>query len=146
MNLKYPVAITQDENGAFCVEVPDLEGCFTFGDTLEEALVHARDAIAVWLMEFLEEGKAYPRPGTHDTPYAVEPSPYVLVPWLLRERREALGLTQTEAAKALGVTYQTYQRFENPLKGNLTLRTLSKLLAFLGLDIVMIPTDGKKAA
>ncbi len=146
MNLKYPVIITRDENGAFCAEVPDLEGCFTFGDSLEEALAHARDAIAVWLMEYLEDGKVAPPTTPHDTPYLVEPSPYVLVPLLLRERREVLGLTQVAAAKALGVTYQTYQRFENPLKSNLTLKTLSKLMAFLGLDLVIVPSGSKDAA
>lgn len=39
----YTARIYEDE-GKFSVEFPDLDGCFTFGDTLEEALAMAKAA------------------------------------------------------------------------------------------------------
>jgi predicted RNase H-like HicB family nuclease len=40
---------TKDADGTWLVDVPSLEGCHTFGDTLDEARAHARDAVALWL-------------------------------------------------------------------------------------------------
>lgn len=137
MDLRYPVSVRPDD-GAFSVEVPDLEGCFTWGETVEEALDNAREAISLWLQEAAAGRQAVPAPSAIETPYRVEPSLDVRIPLLLRERRRALGLTQKKAAAALGVTYQVYQRFESPLKGNLTLKTLTKVLAFLGLEVALV--------
>ena len=43
------VVVYRDETDAFCVIVPSLPGCFTTGDTLEEALAMAGDAMACWI-------------------------------------------------------------------------------------------------
>jgi predicted RNase H-like HicB family nuclease len=50
MKLKYPIAIEPgDEQTAFGVVVPDLPGCFSAGDTLEEAIENSKEAIAAWI-------------------------------------------------------------------------------------------------
>lgn len=50
----YPIAIEPgDDQHAFGVVVPDIPGCFSAGDTLDEALANAREAI-----EFHLEGLA----------------------------------------------------------------------------------------
>ena len=42
----YPIAIERgDDRHAFAVTVPDIPGCFSAGETLEEALANAREAI-----------------------------------------------------------------------------------------------------
>lgn len=46
--LYYP-AIFHPEEVGFSVSVPDLEGCFTQGDTLEETLNSIQDAIGLYL-------------------------------------------------------------------------------------------------
>lgn len=46
--LFYPV-IFQPEEVGYSVTVPDLEGCCSQGDTLEETLDMVRDAIGLWL-------------------------------------------------------------------------------------------------
>ena len=145
MNLSYPVLIRPDD-GAFAVEVPDLEGCFTWGETVEEALDNAREAVSLWLQEAAGGKGKTPTPSAIDTPYRVEPALDVRVPLLVRERRKALGLTQKQAAGALGVTYQVYQRFESPLKGNLTLKTLNRVLAFLGLEMELVEAHEHRRA
>ena len=48
--MRYPIAIEPgSEATAFGVVVPDLPGCFSAGDTLEEATENAASAIAVWI-------------------------------------------------------------------------------------------------
>lgn len=46
--LYYPVIFRPEEVG-YSVTVPDLDGCISQGDTLEEALEMVRDAIGLWL-------------------------------------------------------------------------------------------------
>lgn len=59
----YPVVIEPgDEGTAFGVIVPDLEGCFSAGDTLEVALANVREAIDLHLESLLDDGKPIPAP------------------------------------------------------------------------------------
>jgi predicted RNase H-like HicB family nuclease len=43
--MRYPVVIHKDSESCFGVTVPDIPGCFTFGDTLEEALKNIQEAV-----------------------------------------------------------------------------------------------------
>lgn len=50
MTKHYSVVLTPDvEWGGYTVSVPDLPGCFTHGDTVDEAMSEVREAIAVYL-------------------------------------------------------------------------------------------------
>jgi predicted RNase H-like HicB family nuclease len=65
--LRYPIAIEPGtDKTAFGVVVPDLPGCFSAGDTLDEALVSAEEAIALWIDATLDEGNAIPAPSSLD--------------------------------------------------------------------------------
>ena len=62
--MKYPIAIEPgDETTAFGVVVPDLPGCFSAGDTLEEANANAAEAIELWVEAVLDTGGTIPAPG-----------------------------------------------------------------------------------
>ena len=66
--MRYPIAIEAgDEAAAFGVVVPDLPGCFSAGDTLDEALVGAEEAAAAWIDATLDAGHAVPRASSLDT-------------------------------------------------------------------------------
>ncbi len=63
--MKYPIAIEPGDAGhAFGVVVPDLPGCFSAGDTLDEAVDNAKEAIELWLETVIDEGGAVPEPGS----------------------------------------------------------------------------------
>lgn len=48
--MRYPIAIEiGDEKSAYGVVVPDLPGCFSAGDTLDEAISNAEEAILAWM-------------------------------------------------------------------------------------------------
>ena len=49
LNLEYSLNIIADPDGGYVVEFPDLPGCITQGDTLQEALYMAEDARAGWI-------------------------------------------------------------------------------------------------
>ncbi|HEX5129001.1 MAG TPA: type II toxin-antitoxin system HicB family antitoxin [Usitatibacter sp.] len=55
--MQFAVAIERgDDTHAFGVVVPDLPGCFSAGDTFEEALLNAREAILLHLEMLAAEG------------------------------------------------------------------------------------------
>jgi predicted RNase H-like HicB family nuclease len=51
---------------AFEVVVPDLPGCFSAGDTLDEAVEAAKEAAAAWLDAALDQGMPVPPPSSLD--------------------------------------------------------------------------------
>lgn len=61
--MKYPIAIEPgDKRRAFGVVVPDLPGCFSAGDTLDEAVDNAKEAIELWLETVIDDGEQVPSP------------------------------------------------------------------------------------
>jgi predicted RNase H-like HicB family nuclease len=48
------------EDGGYTVTVPTLPGCITEGDSFEEALAHARDAIRLYLADVEAAGDPVP--------------------------------------------------------------------------------------
>jgi antitoxin HicB len=47
--LKYTVILIPEEEGGYSVEVPALPGCYTQGETKEEAISMAKEAIELYL-------------------------------------------------------------------------------------------------
>lgn len=57
----YTVHLEPAEEGGYVVTVPALPGCVTQGETYEEALEMAKDAIEGWLETMAELGKPIPK-------------------------------------------------------------------------------------
>jgi predicted RNase H-like HicB family nuclease len=58
---RYSVVLIPDpDEGGYTVRVPALPGCITEGDTLEEALDNARDAIQLYLEDLEACGQPIP--------------------------------------------------------------------------------------
>ena len=61
MKLVYPAIFTPClEKDGFTVEVPDLPGCVTEGDSLADAIEMGTDAASGWVLDELEEGNSIP--------------------------------------------------------------------------------------
>ena len=56
----FPIVIHKDDESAYGVSVPDLPGCFSAGDTFEEAIESAREAIACHLEGLLLDDEPVP--------------------------------------------------------------------------------------
>jgi predicted RNase H-like HicB family nuclease len=57
--MEIAVVIHKDENSAYGVAVPDIPGCFSWGDTIEEAIKNTREAVEAHTLTMLEEGMAF---------------------------------------------------------------------------------------
>jgi len=63
--MRYPIFIEAGTvDTAFGVVVPDLPGCFSAGDTLDEAVEGAKEAAALWIDAALESGQPVPTPSS----------------------------------------------------------------------------------
>lgn len=62
MKYAYPAIFTKESNGFFSITFPDLEGCHTCGDNLQDGLEMAEDALALTLYGYETDGKPIPAP------------------------------------------------------------------------------------
>lgn len=54
--------VSKEEGGGYLVEYPDVPGCMSDGETIEEAVRHGREALLDCLDVFKESGRKTPKP------------------------------------------------------------------------------------
>ena len=59
--MKFPIVIHKDPESSYGVMVPDLPGCFSGGDTLDEALEMAHEAVICHVGGLLDHGEHIPK-------------------------------------------------------------------------------------
>lgn len=111
-------------DGKFFVQFPDIKNAITLGNTKEEALFMATDVLNGILASHIDNGYPISEP-KYTGGYKIEVSPKIAFAIELRKARA--NRTQKEVAEKAGMSYQQYQRLENPYKTNPTLETLYKL-------------------
>lgn len=63
---EYPFIIrhlTDEDGGGYLIEFPDLPGCMSDGETIEEAIKNGKDAIKAWIEAAKEMNRKIPKPG-----------------------------------------------------------------------------------
>lgn len=58
--MRYPVVLHKDPNSDYGVTVPDLPGCFSAGETIDEALTEVIEAIECHIEGLLIDGEPVP--------------------------------------------------------------------------------------
>ncbi len=58
--LNYRIRLVKEEEGGYTVIVPALPGCVTFGETVEEAITMAKEAIVGYIETLIDLGKDVP--------------------------------------------------------------------------------------
>ena len=58
--LNYRIRLEKEEEGGYTVIVPALTGCVTFGETVEEAIAAAKEAIEGYIETLIDLGKEVP--------------------------------------------------------------------------------------
>ena len=62
----YPFTIrhlSAEEGGGYLIEFPDLPGCMSDGETIEETIKNGHDALACWMVAANKVGRKIPQPG-----------------------------------------------------------------------------------
>jgi antitoxin HicB len=58
--LNYRIRLEREEEGGYTVIVPALAGCVTFGETVEEAIEMAKEAIEGYIETLMQLGRDVP--------------------------------------------------------------------------------------
>jgi antitoxin HicB len=67
--LNYRVILIPEAEGGYNVKVPAIKGCFTYGETVDEAIAMAREAIEGCLEVLKEVGQPIPEDDTNTLEY-----------------------------------------------------------------------------
>lgn len=70
LSLPYRVVLYPAEEGGYVVEIPELPGCISQGETMEEALRMIEDAKTCWLETALEDNAEIPEPESNIDKYS----------------------------------------------------------------------------
>jgi antitoxin HicB len=140
MRICYPCKVKKDEDGKFFVSFPDFAETLTEGETLEEALFNASEALTLTLEGRAEEGISIPLPQQTDSEYMVYPSSRVQAALLVRFNRR--GRKIADIARSLGTSWPAASNMED-LHHWTTLRQLDKTAAILGKRLVVSFEDNR---
>jgi antitoxin HicB len=66
LGVKYPITLCPEDDGGYSALVPDLKGCMTQGETIEEALEHIEEARQSWIKTAYDFGDIIPKPSNQN--------------------------------------------------------------------------------
>ena len=98
--LYYPALVDKDEDSDFGVSFPDFPGCVSAGESVEDALLGAQEALAGHVALMLADGDALPKVSAFEEVAAArEPSTVAvtLIPVVLPGRARRVNVTLDEA-------------------------------------------------
>jgi len=128
-------ALINKEEDYFNVSFPQFQKINTFGETIEEAVDNAEDALNGCIESDFERGFEIPEPKIFEGKdyHKISIRPHIEIALQLRKIRDKRS--QIELAKELGISYQAYQRLENPRRCNPTIKTLEKIAKVFKKDL-----------
>ncbi|REA58858.1 type II toxin-antitoxin system HicB family antitoxin [Dyadobacter luteus] len=60
MNYTYKLRLLPESDGGYTVFVPALPGCITYGETIDEAIEMAKEAISLYVEDLTDRGEPIP--------------------------------------------------------------------------------------
>ncbi|HZK71262.1 MAG TPA: type II toxin-antitoxin system HicB family antitoxin [Clostridia bacterium] len=58
--LNFKILLKKEPEGGFTVLVPSLPGCITYGDTVDESIINAKEAIELYIESLKAHGEEIP--------------------------------------------------------------------------------------
>lgn len=96
----YPFIIrhlTKEEGGGYLIEFPDLPGCMSDGESIQEAIANGKDAVACWIAAAKKSNRHIAKPGEFEKQSGK---------WVQRVPK-SIHLRLVEKAKEEGVSLNT---------------------------------------
>lgn len=134
----YYYALIDKEGDDFIVSFPQFEQINTYGKTKEEAIRNAEEALNGSIGSDFERGFEIqdPREYKGGNYHKIFIHPHIEIALRLRKIRDKKS--QIELAKELGISYQSYQRLENPRRCNPTVKTLERIAKIFNKELEIV--------
>lgn len=138
MNVLYPAQITYDKTDhRFFVQFLDIPEAITEGESEEEALFNASEALTLAIEGRLEEGIDIPQPSrSRKQQTLISPSARAQASLLIRWAKLLGDHTTSEIARSLNTSWPAISRLEDP-KHWPSLRQLEKVANALGQQLIL---------
>tara|TARA_B100000780_G_C21033973_1_gene414671 strand:- start:193 stop:630 length:438 start_codon:yes stop_codon:yes gene_type:complete len=141
----FPATLTLDEDdGGYIVSFRDVPEALTQGDTLEEAVRNASEALDEAFAGFIVDGGPLPKPSKiRRDDYAVSVPTQTVLKIFLRSSMKSSKLSNVALGKKLGVNEKEVRRIIDP-KHNTAMGRLEKALNATGQQpvIAIVPIQG----
>jgi len=134
----YYYASIDKEGDDFIVSFPQFQHINTYGRTVEEAIKNAEEALNGSIESDFERGFEIKDPQEYKGKnyHRIYIKPHIEIALRLRKIRDKKS--QIELAKELGISYQSYQRLENPRRCNPTVKTLEKIAKIFNKELEIV--------
>jgi antitoxin HicB len=108
--LRYPAVLQRDDNDTLLVTFPDFDDAVTFGETPDEALAHAVDALETVIISRMKHKLDLPTPSPARGRPLVVIRPLIAAKALLYMELRAQNVSINELARRLGCEYPVAHR------------------------------------
>lgn len=134
---QYAVLLTPAEEGGYVVTCRDLPELVTQGETVEDALEQAADAMDEVFATYLTEGADFPQPSkAKRREHLVAPPAETVAKAALYVAMRQAGISKVQLAKRLGVDEKEVRRLLDPHYGS-KLPRIAKAISLLGQRLVI---------
>lgn len=136
MKVQYYAKVESAEEGGFSVTFPDVPEAITEGDTLEEAIFHAHEALELSLEQRLLDKEIIPEPTKQNGNkfHLITPSAAIQAAILVKKSRE--GKSIADLARMLETSWASVSRLESPNYAP-NLKYLERAARLLGKKLVI---------
>ena len=98
--------LTVDEGGGFAITFPDLPGCISDGETIEETIQNGRDAFQAWVAAAMDSKRPVPPPSTRPSELVVVSGRFVTrLPKSLHARLQSRARSEGVSINTLATSY-----------------------------------------
>ena len=128
LKLRYPITIrslSEEEGGGYLAEYPDLPGCQADGETVEEALSEAEDALTSWIETAKKYNDPIPSPGanSHSGQWRIRAPKMLHEKLAYQAKHEGVSLnTLAISLLAEGIGFRIAKRIGRTKKSRLSLK------------------------
>lgn len=134
---QYAVLLSPADEGGYVVTCRDLPEMITQGESVEEALEQASDAMDEVFATYLTEGQDFPEPSkARRREHMVAPPPETVAKAALYVAMRRAGISKVQLAKRLGVDEKEVRRLLDPHYGS-KLPRIAKAISVLGQRLVI---------
>jgi antitoxin HicB len=134
--LKYPAVLRKDDNDTWLVTFPDFDDAMTFGDTPEEELTHAVDALETVIISRMKHKLEIPAPSAAPRKPLVSIPPLTAAKALLYKELREQNVTIRQLAHILRYEYPVAHRLHD-VSRKTQVNEIAKVFQALGKRVII---------
>ncbi len=134
--LRYPASLVKDDNGTRLVTFPDFADAVTFGETKEDALAHAVDALQTVIIFRMKHKLDIPKPSAARGRHLVSIPPLTAAKALLYQELREQNISIRQLARRLNCEYPVAHRLVNASRTT-QVNEIARALQALGKRVVV---------